>query len=435
MSEKAIPDEARPAIRAKSALDEIPEAGAGDDGRIATNIMHFARVLRSAGLPVGTGRVIEAIDAVETVGIDNREDFYWTLHAVFVNRRDQREIFDQAFHVFWRNPKLLERMAQLVLPSFVDPDAQQEAEEMNRRLAEALQEDRSEMPGQGEGEDEEDPEITVDAVMTWSANEVLQKTDFEKMSRDELEAAKRAIAHMRLPIEEVATRRFRRDRRGRRIDMRATLRAAMRGGGASIPLEYRKRKRLHPPLVVLCDISGSMSRYSRMMLHFMHAVTNDRDRVHTFLFGTRLTNVTRQLRYKDVDEALDKVGEAVDDWSGGTRIGYSLHEFNRNWSRRVLGQGAVVLMITDGLDRDAAEGLEHEIERLHMSCRRLIWLNPLLRYDRYEPKSLGARSILPHVDEFRSIHNLESLEQLAATLSSPAPQRGKATRQWQEAAE
>ena len=424
MSEKAIPDEARPALQARAKLDAIEDAEFGDQGKIATNIMHFGRVLRAAGLPVGPGKVIEAIKAVETVGLENRDDFYWTMHAVFVNRRDQREIFDQAFHVFWRNPKLLERMSQLVLPSFVDPEAQQQAEEMNRRLAEALQQ-QTEMPGEGEGnQDDDEPDVTVDAVMTWSANEVLQRTDFEKMSKEELDAAKRAIAHMRLPIMEVPTRRFRRDSRGRRIDMRATLRAALRGGGGTIPLQHRSRKRRHPPLVVLCDISGSMSRYSRMVLHFMHAITNDRDRVHTFLFGTRLTNVTRQLRYKDVDEALDKVAEAVDDWSGGTRIGHSLHDFNTNWSRRVLGQGAVVLFISDGLDRDAADGLDKEIERLHMSCRRLIWLNPLLRYDRYEPKSLGAQALLPHVDEFRSIHNLESLDQLAEVLSRPAPETG-----------
>jgi uncharacterized protein with von Willebrand factor type A (vWA) domain len=435
VSDKAIPDEARPALQAKAKLDELGVGSDGASGKIATNIMHFARVLRSAGLPVGPGKVIEGIQAVQAIGIENREDFYWTLHAVFVNRRDQREIFDQAFHVFWRNPKLLERMASLVLPSFVDPEAQQQAQEMNRRLAEALKQNPPETSGEGDGQDPEEPDVTVDAVMTWSANEVLQETDFEKMSREELEAAKRAIAHMRLPIMEVPTRRFKRDARGNRIDMRTTLRAAMRGGGGAIPLQYRKRRRRHPPLVVLCDISGSMSRYSRMVLHFMHAITNDRDRVHTFLFGTRLTNVTRQLRYKDVDEALDKVGEAVDDWSGGTRIGHSLHDFNTNWSRRVLGQGAVVLFISDGLDRDAADGLEREIERLHMSCRRLIWLNPLLRYDRYEPKSLGAQALLPHVDEFRSIHNLESLEQLSDVLTKPALDKGFGHNPWQEAAE
>jgi uncharacterized protein with von Willebrand factor type A (vWA) domain len=418
MSQKSIPDEARLALAAQAALPEVDDTD-GDGGKIAANIMHFARVLRAAGLPVGPGKVLDALRAVEAVGLGNREDFYWTLHAVFVNRRDQREIFDQAFHIFWRNPQLLERMSALVLPTFVDQEKPADAEEINRRLAEALKSDQPDAGNDGDGDDEE-PEVTVDAVMTWSAREVLQEMDFEKMSGEELDQAKRAIARMRLPIMEVPTRRFRRDPAGYRIDMRATLRSALRSGGASIPLQYRKRRRRHPPLVVICDISGSMSRYSRMILHFLHALTNDRDRVHTFLFGTRLTNVTRYLRYKDVDDALDRVAEAVDDWSGGTRIGHCLHDFNVQWSRRTLSQGAVVLLITDGLDRDAAEGLKDEIDRLHKSCRRLIWLNPLLRYDRYEPKSLGARALLPHVDDFRSVHNLQSLQQLADALSRPS---------------
>jgi uncharacterized protein with von Willebrand factor type A (vWA) domain len=214
--------------------------------------------------------------------------------------------------------------------------------------------------------------------------------------------------------------------------MRKTLRAALRQADL-IQLQRKRRRTRPPPLVVLCDISGSMSRYSRLFLHFMHAVTNDRDRVHTFLFGTRLTNVTRMLRHKDVDEAIANVAASVEDWSGGTRIGQTLAEFNRFWSRRVLGQGAVVLFISDGLDRDAGAGIGREIDRLHKSCRRLIWLNPLLRYEAFEPKSLGMRAILPHVDEFRPVHSLESLESLIEALSGPpGPRRLEAAAAWRD---
>jgi uncharacterized protein with von Willebrand factor type A (vWA) domain len=216
--------------------------------------------------------------------------------------------------------------------------------------------------------------------------------------------------------------------------MRASMRAGLRTGGGIIPLRRKGRQERHPPLVILCDISGSMSRYSKMFVHFLHTITNDRDRVHTFLFGTRLTNVTRYLRHRDVETALQKVGEAVEDWSGGTRIGQSLHDFNANWSRRVLGQGAVVLLISDGLDRDAGEGLEQEMERLHKSCRRLIWLNPLLRFSGFEPKSKGVQAILPHVDDFRPIHNLKSLGELAEVLSRPAAGPGKNMARWKDEA-
>lgn len=400
-------------------------------GRIAANIMHFARVLRAAGLPIGPGRVVDAIRAVEAVGLRRRDDFYWTLHAVFVTRRDQRELFDQAFHVFWRNPKILERMMSLVLPSTRIEDEAQDKGALSPRIAEALI--------QGASQDEnpatrETEEIELDAALTWSRDEVLREIDFEKMTAAEIEEAKAAMRRMRLPVIARPTRRFRSDRTGARADMRATLRAALRSGGDYIPIRRRRRRRRNPPLVVLCDISGSMERYARMLLHFLHAITNDRDRVHTFLFGTRLTNVTRYLRHRDIDVALEKVASAVVDWSGGTRIGQCLHVFNRDWSRRVLGQGAIVLMITDGLDRDGGEGLAEEIERLHRSSRRLIWLNPLLRYDLFEPKSQGIRAILPHVDEFRPVHNLESLAQLSQILSDASPTTGAGLRRWQEMA-
>ncbi len=390
--------------------------------------MLFGRTLRAAGLPVGTGKLTEAIRAVETVGLGKREDFYWALNAVFVNRREHQTLFDQAFHVFWRNPQLLERMIAAMLPALHGAGEPERGEEMSRRLAEALKPDRS---GTADSREPTEEKLEIDAVMTWSDREVLQSMDFEKMSTAEIAAAKRAIAEMRLPIMELPTRRFQPDPAGHRVDMRATLRASLRAGG-SIPLRRRTPRRRHPPLVILCDISGSMSRYSRLVLHFMHAVTNDRDRVATFLFGTRLTNITRLLRHKDVDVALERVAGTVEDWSGGTRIGKCLAEFNGRWSRRVLGQGALVLFISDGLDRDAAEGLDGEMERLHKSCRRLIWLNPLLRYAAYEPKSQGARAILPHVDEFRPVHNLESLADLTRVLSRPGVRRLDGLRQWRE---
>jgi uncharacterized protein with von Willebrand factor type A (vWA) domain len=386
-------------------------------GKLADNIMHFARALRIAGLPIGPGKVIDALRAVETAGIARRDDFYWALHSVFVNRRDQREMFDQAFHIFWRNPEILKKLMSLMLP-MMGGGGEFEADKQSQRLRDAL------FPGRDKGEDErkvDQRELIVDSSGSASAREVLQTMDFESMSSAELAEARRVIARMRLPIMAVPTRRFVTNDRGRRVDMRATLRAGLRSGGAAIPLKRRRRARRHPPLVILCDISGSMSRYSRMLLHFIHAVTNDRDRVHTFLFGTRLTNVTRYLRQKDVDVAIDRVAEAVEDWSGGTRIGVTLKEFNAVWSRRVLGQGAVVLFISDGLDRDAGDGLEAEMERLHKSCRRLIWLNPLLRFEGFEPKSKGIRAILPHVDEFRTVHNLNSLRDVADALSKQAP--------------
>ncbi len=410
-----------------------PPAGAFDllggleGSRLVANVMHFGRILRAAGLPVGTGKVLDAVGAVREVGLKNRTDFYWALHAVFVNRRDQHGLFDQAFHIFWRDPKILERMMGIVLPAGEAPPPP-EAAPPSRRLLDALTPKNDDAKADEEREREE--EIELDAAMTASANELLKQMDFEEMTADEIARAKAAIAGMRLPIAAAPIRRFQPTARRGRVDMRATLRVALRSGGAGIPLRWRRRRRRPPPLVILCDISGSMSRYTRMFLHFMHTLTNDRDRVHTFLFGTRLTNVTRFLRHRDVDIAVAKITGAVEDWSGGTRIGESLKAFNRFWSRRMLGQGAVVILISDGLDRDAGRGLNEEIERLHKSCRRLIWLNPLLRFEGFEPRSQGIRSLLPHVDEFRPVHNLQSLDELIGALSRPAGRRRQGMEEW-----
>jgi uncharacterized protein with von Willebrand factor type A (vWA) domain len=384
-------------------------------GQLAANIINFARVLRRAGLPVGPGKVLDAIAAVQTVGITARHDFYWALHAVFVNRRDQRELFDQAFHVFWRNPRLLEKMLALVLPQMQQPVAPEQQQALMRRIGEALHADQSPQP------DEQQIERELDARLTWSDKEILQHKDFEQMSADELAQARKLLRELRIGREPIRTRRFQRNPYGERIDLRATLRQGLRSGGDIIALRKKTRQKQPPPLVLLCDISGSMSRYSRMLLHFAHAVSNDRDRVHTFVFGTRLSNISRQLRYKDVDQALAKVSDSVEDWSGGTCIGRCLHVFNRDWSRRVLAQGAVVLFISDGLDREDPRLLSREMERLHKSCRRLIWLNPLLRFDGFEPKAQGVRAILPHVDVFHAAHNIDSLAQLCELLNHTGP--------------
>jgi uncharacterized protein with von Willebrand factor type A (vWA) domain len=381
-------------------------------GYLADNVLHFVRVLRGAGLPVGPAKVIDALAAVEAVGVAHRGDFREALAAVLCSRRDHLELFEQAFELFWRDPKLLERMAAALLPRAKGRAGAEQGPQLPARLAEAM------TPPRDPSTRDEDDTTELDAAFTFSPREVLQTHDFATMTADELAQVKRMIARLRLPLPEVPMRRTRPDDRGARVDLRATLRRSMGAAGAAAPLAFRARTRRTPPLVVLCDISGSMDRYSRMMLHFLHAITNDRHRVHVLLFGTRLTNVTRHLKHRDVDVALAKVAGAVADWAGGTRIGASLAEFNRRWSRRLLAQNAVVLLISDGLDAEAGAGLDREMERLAKSCRRLVWLNPLLRYADFEARPAGIRAMLPWVDDFLPVHNLASLEALARTLSA-----------------
>jgi uncharacterized protein with von Willebrand factor type A (vWA) domain len=389
---------------------------AEDNGRLAENILYFARALRAAGIPVGPGAVLDALEAVKAAGVGTRDDFYWTLHSVFVKRHEHTMLFDQAFRIFFRRRGYVDQLLSMMLPQ-APTNTPQPPQAGATRIHEAL----------FSGLDDKlkkEREIELDARLTVSDREVLQKKDFAQMTGAEIAAAKEAMKRLVMPLAEVRTRRLAPHARGHLIDIRRTLRASLKGGGDFIDLRYIGPRTKPPPLVALLDISGSMSQYSRIFLHFLHALTDARKRVHTFLFGTRLTNVTRALRARDPDDALASCSASVPDWSGGTRIASSLHAFNRLWARRVLGQGAVVMLITDGLERDADDSLQFEIDRLHRSCRRLIWLNPLLRFEGFEARARGIRTMLPNVDEFRPIHNLDSMADLVGTLSGHANRAG-----------
>jgi uncharacterized protein with von Willebrand factor type A (vWA) domain len=381
---------------------------------LSANVMHFARLLRRAGLPVGPAEAIAAQNALTQIDLASKTEARTALRAVMIHRHEHQDVFDQAFALFWRDPSAAEQAAAMALL-----DAQKKQPEKpppaSRRVAEAFTNPNTPKP-----KPEEEPPI-LDAALTVSDQERLQSMDFEAMSAAEIEDAKKAIRRLTLPMDLRRTRTMRPDPTGPVMDLRRTIRSSLRQGGEILTIARNRRQTRPPPLVVLCDISGSMGRYAQILLHFLHAVTNHRDRVHVFLFGTRLTNVTRQLRARDPEVAFQMVSHAVPDWSGGTRIGESLERFNKLWARRVLGQGAIVLLITDGLDRDGAIGLADNMDRLHRSSRRLIWLNPLLRWAGFEPKSQGIRAMLPHVDEFRPVHNLASLRALVALLSRPAP--------------
>jgi len=381
-------------------------------GHLADSIVHFARTLRAAGMKVGPGRVQEALRAAALVGVASRDELYWALHATLVSREEERALFHEAFRRFWRPPGVAapalpgNRMARPPLPP---PPG-------TRRVREALAD-----PAAPRRQVEREVRETI---MAWSPAEALRTRDFEQLSAEELREAEAAIDALRLPVPELATRRLQPDPRGPRLDPRATLRAVLRSGGATIPLRWRSPRWRPPTVVALCDVSGSMTRYARLLLRFLHALARDRPRVHAFTFGTRLTEVTRLLRHRDPDAALAAIGRAVPDWDGGTRIGACLRQFNLRWSRRLLAQGALVLLFTDGLDREGGHGLAEETDRLRRSCRRLIWLNPLLRYAGFEPRAAGIRAMLSHVDEFRPVHDLEALGQLAEALGEERGRRG-----------
>ena len=391
-------------------------------GRLAENVMHFARVLRSAGMPVGSDRVQTALAALQLAGLESKGDFHAVLSACLVDRVEHRELFDQAFVLFWREPDPMGRLQALLAPPVQPKTGTVPPSPGNRRLGEALFPHPPDRPP--------DPPaqalIEINAELSWNDRELLRQADFDTMTADEWRAAQRLLVQLKGVFERLPTRRSRRAARPGVADWRATLAAMARQGGELGELRWRAPRKKPAPLVLLADISGSMSRYSRMLLHFAHALGHAEAPVESFVFGTRLTRTTRLLKSRDPDIAIGQVVRAVADWSGGTRITTSLHEFNQRWARRVLSGRSTVLLITDGLEHGDTRQLAFEMARLHKSCRRLVWLNPLLRFDMFEPKAAGIKAMLPHVDRFLPAHNLHSLAELVAVLcqrEAPRPPR------------
>ncbi len=390
-------------------------------GQLADNVLHFARVLRKAGLPIGTDRPLLALQALQVAGIGSRADLHSVLQACLIDRVEHRAVFDQAFHLFWRNPKLLDEVTQLMLP-YTRAGTPRRVIGASQRLAEAFLQGMSFSPMLTEAIREQ---VAIEVQPSWSDRERLRKADFDSMTSAEWAASQRMVAALEPMLARMITRRHAASPRGIRTDMRRFLRDCARRGGDICTLPRRVRRKRTEDLVVILDISGSMSRYSRMFLHFMHALANGAPgggfRISAFVFGTRLTDITRQLRARDPDEAIEHIVGRVGDWSGGTRIGLCLKEFNQRWAQRVPLASSTVLLVTDGLEHAELEVLSAQSERLARSCRRVFWLNPLLRYDAFEPKARGIRAILPHVDRLLPVHSVESLEQLARALSGNCP--------------
>jgi len=386
-------------------------------GQFLHNLMVFGRLLRRLGLDVNPGRMIDLVQALDLIEIGRKEDFYHTTRSLLVHNREDIPLFDQAFKLFWRKP--VEEWGQLDLssmikkkpkgPQFVPPPLQPREETPKK-------ENDSETS-------EAEERIVIEMTKTYSNLEVLWKKDFSDLTPQEIEAVKGMMRQITIRLGERRTRR-KRPGNGHSIDLRRTIRNSYSYGGEVLIWAKRESKFKPRPLVIIADISGSMERYTRLLLHFIYGLSHSLHQpVEAFVFGTRLTRITRQLGDRDIDQALKGVSQAVVDWAGGTRIGESLKDFNFNWGRRVLGHGAVVLIISDGWDRGDMDILEREMARLQRSCYRLIWLNPLLGSPSYEPLTRGIQTALPYTDNFLPVHNLASLEDLAQYLQKISQSR------------
>ncbi len=399
--------------------------------QLQRKLVEFGRLLWDMGLDVGPGRMVEASQTIALIDVKKREDFYHALKCTLLSRHEQEPLFDQAFFYFWQMKHRMRKLGDNASVKSSDdsrrgnalrlpPRERQELEAQAARLTRQLMQPQRE-PSQGrpsdqveEGEDNDDDDEAQGTA--FSAVEQLRKKDFESYSWEEMQEAKRLMAEMHWHLGERPTRRKAPARKGDYPDLRRIVRRNMKYGGELMELTWRRIKRKPRPMVIVCDISGSMSLYSRLLLHFIHTISSGLQNTEAFVFGTRLTRITRQLRKRDVDDAVRDVSKNVQDWSGGTRIGECLRDFNYRWARRVLGHGAVVLIISDGWDRGEPDVLKAEMDRLQHSSHRLIWLNPLLGSSDYRPVTIGMKTALPFIDDFLSAHSLDSLLELGKVL-------------------
>ena len=389
-------------------------ASPATDSSFADHVIAFGRVLRRLGFTVGPSHIALALEAIQRVGVHSKEDVYHALRTCLVQRREELDLFDQAFAIFWKAPSAIPEVMKWLLKTSQVPDAA--ANKGFNRIHEAIQEKKQRPPASSDTPSEK--KVEIEEIVTYSPSELLRKKDFAAFTNQELAEARRHLARLRWSLPPYPTRRLTPAARGHRLDIRKTTRLGIHQGGEFIHLKRKGPRKKMRPIVMLCDISGSMERYARIMLHFMHSVIQHQHRVESFVFGTRLSRITHQLKHKEIDEALDGVSKHVVDWSGGTKIGDCIKTFNYTWLRRVLRSSSIVLIISDGWDRGDTRMLHAEMGRLSRSCYRLYWLNPLMGFEGYEPLTLGMQAALPYVDELLPIHNLHSIEQLVAAISS-----------------
>lgn len=395
--------------------------GTSGDGHILPNLLRFAEVLRRLGLDAGPANVLDMARATEHVHIGRRGEFYQAARSIFVHRKQDLPVFDEAFNVFWRKPNTAR--------SGMDLRSMGEQRRFRKpQVSPGRDEPMDDAPAM-EGDPEDDSVSQVNLTRTYSAREVLRQKDFAQFSGQEIAEARRMMASLRWDLGQRRTRRMS-PGDGASLDVRRTLRRSLQYGGELFDLAERGPKSRPRSLALICDVSGSMERYTRMLLHFIHTIAVGQSpslhQVEAFLFATRLTRITRQLRYRSIDQAIAEVSRSVPDWAGGTRIGEAVKTFNYQWLRRTLRGQAIVMIISDGWDRGEPELLARETSRLQRSCHRLMWLNPLLGSPDYQPLTQGMQAALPYVDDFLPVHNMNSLQALADRLSGLGPERAPA---------